>query len=158
MANPRWGWINRAHWGGLIITSGKHHFRWNCLSAWRWHMFNQRGYRTSSLPKHRPAFPLLKYWNHGHKHLDSGPQAFFCVLYSSICRMSAYYRNRDAKKQTNSSRTLPILSWKMPDKSSGWSRKNQWLNAKSFTKKTSTPDSINSFKIKYFAGSKCYLK
>lgn len=39
-------------------------------------MSNQREYRMSPLPKHRPAFPLLKYWNHGHRHLDSGPQAF----------------------------------------------------------------------------------
>lgn len=74
-------------------------------------MSNQRGYRTSSLPKHRPAFPLLKYWNHGHRHLDSGPQAFsvfFTVAFAECLPTVGMHDTQ--QKQPSSSTNFPILS------------------------------------------------
>lgn len=74
-------------------------------------MSNQREYRMSPLPKHRPAFPLLKYWNHGHRHLDSGPQAFSVFFtVASAEYLPTIGMHGTQQKQTSSSTNFPILS------------------------------------------------
>ena len=74
-------------------------------------MSNQREYKMPSLPKHRPAFPLLMYWNHGHRHLDSGPRAFSVVFTVAFAeRLPTIGMCDTRQKQTSSSMNLPILS------------------------------------------------